>query len=75
MDDAATRGLMARFYASLWEKRRPVLEALREAQLSVLDDPEYGDGGGPNEWAAWVLNGDRGRHPRPAGSAKIEARP
>jgi CHAT domain-containing protein len=60
VDDAATRALMARFYANLWEKKRPTIEALREAQLSVLDDPDLGDKGNPHLWAAWVLSGDPG---------------
>ena len=60
VDDAATRALMTRFYASLWQKKQPAIVALREAQLSILDDPEYGDGGNPRLWAAWVLSGDPG---------------
>ena len=61
VDDAATRALMGRFYANLWEKKQVPIEALRNAQLSVLDDPEYGEGGNPKLWAAWVLSGDSGR--------------
>jgi CHAT domain-containing protein len=60
VDDAATRALMARFYTNLWERKQPALEALRNAQLSILDDPEYGDQGSPHLWAAWVLSGDPG---------------
>jgi CHAT domain-containing protein/tetratricopeptide (TPR) repeat protein len=36
VDDAQTRLLMSRFYALLWEQRRPPLEALRQAQLEIL---------------------------------------
>ena len=60
VDDEATRVLMERFYTNLWQKKVPVLEALRQAQLSVLDDPAYGAGGNPRLWAAWVLSGDTG---------------
>jgi CHAT domain-containing protein len=60
VDDAATRALMARFYANLWERKQPALEALRNAQLSVLDDPDLGARGNPHLWAAWVLSGEPG---------------
>ena len=39
VDDAATAVLMEQFYANLWEKKMPKLEALRQAQLAVLNDP------------------------------------
>jgi CHAT domain-containing protein/Tfp pilus assembly protein PilF len=39
VDDAATAVLMERFYANLWTKRLPTLEALRQAQLDLLKDP------------------------------------
>gem|GEM_PF-841180 len=38
--DEATRMLMIRFYTNLWEKRMSKLDALREAQLYLLDHPE-----------------------------------
>ena len=37
--DEPTRVLMDRFYANLWERRLPTLDALREAQLWVLNHP------------------------------------
>jgi CHAT domain-containing protein len=37
--DAATSVLMEEFYANLWQKKLPKLEALRRAQLTVLRDP------------------------------------
>jgi tetratricopeptide (TPR) repeat protein len=37
--DAATSVLMEEFYANLWQKKLPRLEALRQAQLTVLRDP------------------------------------
>jgi CHAT domain-containing protein/tetratricopeptide (TPR) repeat protein len=75
VDDAATMALMGRFYANLWEKGLVPLEALRQAQLSVLDDPDFGNGGDPRLWAAWTLSGDPGGLPRPAVSARPESKP
>lgn len=40
VDDAATSVLMEEFYANLWKKKLPKLEALRQAQLTVLHHPE-----------------------------------
>ena len=37
VDDAATRDLMTRFYHNLWHKKLGKLEALRQAQLSILN--------------------------------------
>ena len=39
VDDAATSALMEQFYANLWTKKMPKLEALRQAQLTVLNNP------------------------------------
>ena len=39
VDDAATSVLMEQFYRNLWEQKLPKLEALRQAQLAVLNDP------------------------------------
>ncbi|HEX5270062.1 MAG TPA: CHAT domain-containing protein [Gemmataceae bacterium] len=51
VDDAATAALMAQFYHELRANKRPPLEALREAQLTVYRHPErVGD-----------LAGERGR--------------
>ena len=36
VDDAATKTLMVAFYRNLWEKKLPKLEALRQAQLTML---------------------------------------
>lgn len=58
-----TAALMTRFYTNLWEKTLPPLEAMRQAQLSILDDPNFGDGGNPRLWAAWTLSGDPGGLP------------
>jgi CHAT domain-containing protein len=40
VDDAATTVLMEHFYANLWSEKMSKLEALRQAQLTVLNDPE-----------------------------------
>jgi CHAT domain-containing protein len=40
VDDAATKSLMAAFYENLWEKKMPTLEALRQAQLTMLKEYE-----------------------------------
>jgi len=39
VDDAATSVLMQEFYTNLWVRKRSKLEALREAQLTVLNNP------------------------------------
>jgi tetratricopeptide (TPR) repeat protein/CHAT domain-containing protein len=39
VDDAATSILMEQLYTNLWVKKLPKLEALRQAQLAVLNDP------------------------------------
>jgi CHAT domain-containing protein/tetratricopeptide (TPR) repeat protein len=40
VNDAATSVLMEEFYANLWQRQLPKVEALRQAQLTVLKDPE-----------------------------------
>jgi CHAT domain-containing protein len=40
VDDAATAALMAQFYHELWVNKRPPLEALRQAQLTIYRHPE-----------------------------------
>jgi CHAT domain-containing protein len=39
VDYAATTVLMEQFYTNLWSKKLPKLEALRQAQLTVLNNP------------------------------------
>ncbi len=71
--DDATRELMAHFYENLWAKKMPKLEALRQAQLSLLNrevsSRAIGKGlmlrpasrvrsAPPWVWAAWTLSGD-----------------
>src|SRR5262249_12875435 len=40
VDDTATAALMTLFYHYLWEEKRPPLEALRQAQLTLYRHPE-----------------------------------
>ena len=42
VEDAATRVLMEQFYTNLWVKKLPKLEALRQAQLAVLQRAQAG---------------------------------
>jgi CHAT domain-containing protein/Tfp pilus assembly protein PilF len=71
VEDLATRVVMERFYENLWEKGLPRLDALREAQLYVLNNPDKLRGGtivetdsptklraSPQLWAAFILSGD-----------------
>lgn len=39
VDDEATSALMRLFYENLWQKKQPPLEALRNAQLTILRNP------------------------------------
>ena len=59
VDDTATRKLMMQFYSNLWQKGMPAAEALRQAQLTVLNEA-VGSGDKPYYWAGWVLSGDPG---------------
>lgn len=53
--------LTTEFFRNLWEKKVPTkLEALRKAQLSILDSG-WGDDKNPRHWAAWSLSGYPGR--------------
>jgi CHAT domain-containing protein len=67
VNDGATRDLMERFYANLWERDMGTLEALRDAQVWMLRErgPRGLDLGDdeprrlpPKYWAAFVLSGD-----------------
>ena len=69
VDDLVTRLLMERFYRNLWEGEMSRLDALREAQLFVLNHPEVVRGSDPQPddpqlraaprlWAAFTLSGD-----------------
>ena len=57
MNDTATAALMTKFYHELWVNKKPPIEALREAQLTIYRHPELipdlaGERGAPNLKAA-----------------------
>ena len=57
--DEATSDLMIAFYENLWIKKMGKHEALRAAQLAMLERnlSEHGKGL-PSTWGAFVLDGD-----------------
>jgi CHAT domain-containing protein len=67
VDDAATAAFMEEFYANLWERRLPRIEALRQAQVALLRryDPRTqkmrrdGQPDGPETSAAAPVRGDQ----------------
>ncbi len=57
--DDSTLELMERFYENLWLEKMGKLEALRAAQLWMLERNREEDGVGlPSTWGAFVLDGD-----------------
>jgi CHAT domain-containing protein/Tfp pilus assembly protein PilF len=64
VNDAATSALMAKFYHELWVGKKPPLEALREAQLTIYRRPDLipdlaGERGAPKlKEAVAVKSGD-----------------
>lgn len=55
VNDEATTELMKRFYAGFEGDGLPAAAALRQAQIAMSDDPDWG---APYHWAAFVLHGD-----------------
>jgi CHAT domain-containing protein/tetratricopeptide (TPR) repeat protein len=54
VNDSATAALMAKFYHEMWINKKPPIEALREAQLTIYHHPELiadfaGERGAPNQ--------------------------
>ena len=55
VDDENTRNLMIRFYKNVWQQKMGSLDALRNAQLSILNDEDLSEEGeqergpGPDE--------------------------
>lgn len=58
--DRETKMLMARFYANLWQGKMTKIEALREAQIWMLNGADEIDRADvpPLTWAAFVLSGE-----------------
>jgi CHAT domain-containing protein/cytochrome c-type biogenesis protein CcmH/NrfG len=54
VEDEATSELMKRFYQGMFRDKLPPTQALREAQLSMLREPQYL----PYHWAAFSLQGE-----------------
>jgi CHAT domain-containing protein len=55
--DVSTIKFMEHFYTNLWEKKMSKIEALKQAQEAVRNDPS-GRFKVPFFWAAWVLGGE-----------------
>ncbi len=55
VNDTSTASLMAEFYQELTQKQVSKAEALRQAQLKLLQQPKYQD---PYYWAPFVLVGN-----------------
>lgn len=58
--DDSTSELMTSFYRNLWQKKMSKLEALRTAQLQLLEKNRRTQSGqaDPHSWGAFVLSGD-----------------
>lgn len=56
VDDAATAQLMGQFYEELASQKLTKAEALRQAQLSILKNPQFR--GHPYFWAPFILLGN-----------------
>ena len=59
VDDRLTRSLMKAFYARWFSGAPSVAEALRRAQLEILEHG-LGDSADPIYWAGWVVSGGPG---------------
>ena len=58
VSDASTSDLMTLFYENLWLRDMPKFEALRQAQLTLLEHNRETHGHGlPSTWGAFVLDG------------------
>jgi CHAT domain-containing protein len=55
VDDRASARLMERFYAAMLAKGLSPASALRDAQLSLLNEPRWSN---PHYWAAFGLQGE-----------------
>jgi CHAT domain-containing protein/tetratricopeptide (TPR) repeat protein len=57
VSDNSTAELMRSFYTNLWVKRLGRLDALRRAQLEMLEENRAGGDPRPATWGAFVLSG------------------
>jgi CHAT domain-containing protein/tetratricopeptide (TPR) repeat protein len=73
VDDEATAALMTLFYGNLWKKKLPAAEALRQAQLTILNSPgQISSHASRGLGAAKPLPGDRPAPPTlPAGRTEV----
>lgn len=66
VDDEATAELMKRFYSNMLEHGMPPAAALREAQNSIRQEPQWRS---PYYWAAFTLQGEYRQVIKPTGRA------
>ncbi len=64
VDDLATKELMVRFYRALMVDGKAAVAALRDAQIQMLETPEWRS---PFYWAAFIVQGDWMARGEPAG--------
>jgi len=79
VSDAATAALMAKFYHELWGNKKPPIEALREAQLTIYRHPERipalaGERGKPDQAKTVELKLEPAA-PARAGDANAKSKP
>jgi CHAT domain-containing protein/tetratricopeptide (TPR) repeat protein len=82
VNDPATAALMAKFYHEMWVHKRPPIEALREAQLTIYNHPELiselaGERGAPNQRRVLELSPEelkRSVQTKPNASAKADTK-
>ena len=55
VDDEATADLMKRFYQQMLQEGKPVVAALRAAQVDMLQQKQWRS---PYYWASFVLQGE-----------------
>ncbi|MBC7931065.1 MAG: CHAT domain-containing protein, partial [Rubrivivax sp.] len=72
VDDEATAELMKRFYANMLERGMTTAAALRAAQNSIRQEPQWRS---PYYWAAITLQGEYRRVIKPATAAAMPMRP
>jgi CHAT domain-containing protein len=75
VNDSATAALMAKFYHEMWVNKKPPIEALREAQLTIYHHPELiaelaGERGAPSRKRVLELSPEE---LKPAAPAKPKA--